>query len=214
VYHNTVEDEIAIEPPNRGDASEIYVRNNIARIYAPVYNLSDPDVVKEFNVFGTGNWGPTNIISDPMIADFDNRDFTLLPGSPAIDHGMFLPGYIGPGDYTGDFPDAGAYEYGVEPWYPGARIRWTDLYTLTLDDNGDGSFSISGFPMGRKPTADFTVRLGESGPVAEVTHWYNTDTHHAEVIVELDASGLPGDTPVFFSLDGHTFVQADQTLGQ
>jgi hypothetical protein len=84
-----------------------------------------------------------------------------------------------------------------------------DLYDMYLVDNGDGSLSVGGFPMGRKPTPDFTVRLGIDGPQASVTHHYNSETHFAEVFIDLDLSGLSGAVDVYFSLDGISFVKAD-----
>jgi hypothetical protein len=209
VYHNTVEDEIAIAPAGRNNPDGTYVRNNIMLGgYAPLYNPNDPFTVLEFNVIGSGSWGEFNLIADGMVMDFENQDFTLHPDSPAIDFGGFLDQGVEQ-DYTGDYPDAGAYEYGVEPWYPGARVRWVDLYDLYLVDNGDGSLSVEGFPMGRKPTPDFTVRLGIDGPQASVTHHYNSETHFADVVVDLDLSGLSGAVDVYFSLDGISFVKAD-----
>ncbi|MGC9451171.1 MAG: hypothetical protein ACP5I4_06950, partial [Oceanipulchritudo sp.] len=209
VYHNTVEDEIAIAPAGRNNPDGTYVRNNIMLgEYAPLYNPNDPFTVLEFNVIGSGSWGEFNLIADGMVMDFQNQDFTLHPDSPAIDFGGFLDQGVEQ-DYTGDYPDAGAYEYGVEPWYPGARVRWVDLYDMYLVDNGDGSLSVEGFPMGRKPTPDFTVRLGIDGPQGSVTHHYNSETHFAEAVVDLDLSGLSGAVDVYFSLDGISFVKAD-----
>lgn len=48
-----------------------------------------------------------------------NVDFSLKPGSKAVDAGKVLPGING--DYTGDAPDLGALEYGREAPHYGPR---------------------------------------------------------------------------------------------
>jgi hypothetical protein len=49
---------------------------------------------------------------DPMFAGPEEGDYTLLPGSPAIDGGLRLPGINDV--YAGQAPDMGAHEFGEE----------------------------------------------------------------------------------------------------
>jgi hypothetical protein len=53
-------------------------------------------------------WGQGNIDADPLLADPENDDYELLPGSPCIDTGT--PD-IPPGPWGGRRLDMGAYEY-------------------------------------------------------------------------------------------------------
>lgn len=52
-----------------------------------------------------------------QLVDSINSDFTLLPGSPAIDAGVPVRGFDGP--VNGARPDLGAYEHSQPPWKPG-----------------------------------------------------------------------------------------------
>jgi len=47
----------------------------------------------------------------------DKRDYTLRQGSPAIDAGVIVPGWVE--DFEGTAPDLGAFEYGRTPWTAG-----------------------------------------------------------------------------------------------
>jgi len=103
--------------------------------------------------------------TDPLLADPANRDFTPLPGSPAIDYGVvYLPGQI----YQGTSPDAGAVEAGTTPWIFGLHddpvssgnaalgfenpALWTPSYggpaaaTSSSTDHVEGMFSMSLVP--------------------------------------------------------------------
>jgi hypothetical protein len=209
-YNNTVEDEIAIAPGGRGNAEGIVVYNNImGGTFAPIYNPANPDVPFEFNLVRTGTWDG-NLTADPLLVDPANMDYRLMPESPAIDAGRHIPPYTN--NYSGEYPDMGAYESGGPFWYPGARVRWNDLHSLVLSPIGDGSFSVLGFPIGRKPTDNFTVRLGEEGPEATVTHSYQPDIHLPDVLVQIDTSGFSGTVPIYYSLDGVSFIEGTTPL--
>jgi hypothetical protein len=54
--------------------------------------------------------------------DAVNRDFTLRAGSPAIDKGVTISGWLT--TFNGSAPDLGAYEYGGPRWVAGAD--WQD----------------------------------------------------------------------------------------
>jgi hypothetical protein len=49
-----------------------------------------------------------------------NNDYSLQSGSPAIDAGVEVPGWVEAGSYVGSKPDLGAYEYGKPAWRAGA----------------------------------------------------------------------------------------------
>jgi hypothetical protein len=56
-------------------------------------------------------------------ADPRNRDYSLTALSTrAIDKGVEIAGWVGPGDYAGTAPDLGAYEFGKPRWTAGADI--------------------------------------------------------------------------------------------
>ena len=61
----------------------------------------------------TAYWKFTNAVA---------RDYTLRTGSPAIDQGVVIPGWVE--TFSGTAPDLGAYESGQPRWIPGAD--WQD----------------------------------------------------------------------------------------
>ena len=90
------------------------MKNNIFYEVASDWSYGKPTLE---NNLTTSNW-PTangNISGDPMFVDPDNNDFHLLPGSPAIDAGVALPGVTDDMDGVprpqGAGFDIGPYEY-------------------------------------------------------------------------------------------------------
>jgi hypothetical protein len=53
----------------------------------------------------------------PGFVDATNMNFQLTPVSPCVDEGVAEPDFAG--DFTGDAPDLGAYEFGREAWTAG-----------------------------------------------------------------------------------------------
>ncbi|MBI2844024.1 MAG: carboxypeptidase regulatory-like domain-containing protein, partial [Armatimonadetes bacterium] len=78
---------------------------------------------------GPGGVSQNNIqTSNPMLRDRPSYDFRLMPGSPAIDAGIVIPGITD--GYTGAAPDVGAYE-GDTLWLAGCKMwdvaaGWSD----------------------------------------------------------------------------------------
>jgi hypothetical protein len=50
-----------------------------------------------------------------------HRDYSLRAGSPAIDKGVVIPGWVE--SFSGSAPDLGAYEYGQPRWVAGADFQ-------------------------------------------------------------------------------------------
>ena len=61
---------------------------------------------------------------DPGWVNPQKGNLQLKSGSPAIDHGKFIPGISDqyPGGIKGENPDAGCYEYGGVIWEPGSTL--------------------------------------------------------------------------------------------
>ncbi len=89
-----------------------------------INNLSD----KSWDV---GTFFQTNLTTgSPWFVDPENGDFRLQSNSPAIDYGTVIPGITG--NYVGEAPDAGAYEYGGEDWTAGSDIEIPDLSDIVI----------------------------------------------------------------------------------
>ena len=78
---------------------------------------------------GIAIWYTVNTIyarSDTALWKFTNpinRDYSLRAGSPAIDAGKVIPGWVE--SFKGSAPDLGAYEYGEPRWTAGADWQET-----------------------------------------------------------------------------------------
>jgi parallel beta-helix repeat protein len=70
-----------------------------------------------------------------------NRDYSLRTGSPAIDAGVVVPGFVD--TYNGSAPDLGAYEFGQPRWVAGAN--WQDAaWTYPPSTQSVGRFPVAG----------------------------------------------------------------------
>ena len=68
-----------------------------------------------------GNDLRNNLIHpSPGFVDPESKNYQLAGWSPAIDRGMFIPGFTD--SYSGASPDIGAYEAGI-PWTAGADLN-------------------------------------------------------------------------------------------
>ena len=101
VFNNTL---LAQTTPSNNAAYQF--RNNIFRV----------------DGFSTGPNFSNNLFSDvdPLFANPNNGDFTLLNGSSAIDAGIVIPGITD--GYSGSNPDIGAFESGQTPWQAGSTL--------------------------------------------------------------------------------------------
>ncbi len=81
-----------------------------------------------------GNTFSNNMVTQtPFFTNLTTFDFTLTPSSPAIDTGAIIPGITN--GFSGNAPDAGAYEYGNTPWVPGSNVLIPNLSEVLIDTN-------------------------------------------------------------------------------
>jgi hypothetical protein len=112
-----------------GDTSAKCFNNTIVDTTDPAHK--DWETITTFSgtPFGALNknnlWGNSDTVkwlyTNPV-----QRDYTLRAGSPAIDKGEVIPGWVD--TYKGAAPDLGAYEYGDTAWTAGpdwAETPWT-----------------------------------------------------------------------------------------
>jgi len=112
-----------------GDTSAKCFNNTIVDTTDPAHK--DWETITTFSgqPFGALNknnlWGNSDTVkwlyTDPV-----RRDYTLRAGSPAIDKGEVIPGWVD--TYKGAAPDLGAFEYGDTAWTAGpdwAETPWT-----------------------------------------------------------------------------------------
>jgi hypothetical protein len=75
-----------------------------------------------------------------QLVNWTNEDFRLIPGAPAINAGVVIPGFTD--GYIGNAPDLGAYEYGSLAWNAGVGSR----PTLAITNPGAGSMTLMASP--------------------------------------------------------------------
>ncbi|MBC8009977.1 MAG: right-handed parallel beta-helix repeat-containing protein, partial [Burkholderiales bacterium] len=138
--------------------------------------------------------------------------FQLSPTSQAINTGAVIPGVTD--GFVGAAPDIGAFEYGLKPFVPGAKIRARDLAGLTVTPiTGGGSvrFLVAGLPAGRSLPESFRLKVGAAGASTDMTQ--NFDFVNHVVTASVTAPSVAGaDQPVQISLDGTTFTTLPATV--
>ena len=121
----------------------LFATNCILRSPAPIADLSttgSPDV-SYCNLPGSWLPGTGNIDVDPLLADPEGGDFSLLPGSPCINTGNPASG----DDPDGTVADMGAVTY--EPWtWLGGGVTGVGLQSYLAGSGG----LVAGDPMGLK----------------------------------------------------------------
>lgn len=137
IYNNTIvsgsNDTIFNYFATSADDSNTVVENNILDGYHPPGQdygyisggtpAEKTNLVTEQSYNGTG----TNpLFNDPaeLPTVYASGDYTLAPGSPAIDAGTSIPGITT--GYAGVAPDTGAFEYGTTTWVVGCS--WTGCF--------------------------------------------------------------------------------------
>jgi hypothetical protein len=154
----------------------------------------------------------TQVFADPA-----DNDYSLAPGSPAIDQGTELPpwtdGFVPPA------PDIGAYEYGLPKWTAGANVSaqsttipssqisvvsaTTDAANapLILDGDVNTQWTVIGFPQ------SVVLNLGGSYSVTGIsiqTPW----TQPSSFQVYLSSDGAQWADPVYSGGDLNASFQA------
>ena len=105
-------------------------------------NITDKEATdQEGNQESESTWEPqsdkqNNLVSKESFVSWEDNDFTLKTGAPAIDYGRVISVYTD--GFFGSMPDAGAYEYGVSPWQPG--VDWD----IDLGPAQDGCYDLPG----------------------------------------------------------------------
>jgi len=136
--HNTFIGAAPIAGLLAGDAVEMDYNNNLQ------INMDDVALADMF-IKGNHNYAPSDFV------DFNGKDFRLAAGSLAIDSGVLMPGIND--DYNGTAPDAGAFEFGEEPWQvghdfdekPEVAFNWKPLPGTNLFTNGQFKLAPSGW---------------------------------------------------------------------
>lgn len=129
VYNNVVWNMTARLPKGLKIAGSA-ARGGTERIYnntldAPS-NLPTEAALISNNIFGDPTPPaplPNNLYAEtnPLFANAANGEFSLLPGSPAIDTGIVVPGITD--GYNGAAPDIGAFESGRAAWRAGSNLN-------------------------------------------------------------------------------------------
>lgn len=83
--------------------------------------------------------------------DAINRNYTLRDGSPAIDKGEIIPGWVE--SYKGKAPDLGAYESGESRWVAGANWKESQWQYPPLSVNSATQLSLAS--VSQMPTIIF-----------------------------------------------------------
>ena len=101
---------------------------------APVFWTNDVDGYAASNNLFLAN-SPSS-----QLADWSQGNFNLVPGAPAVDAGVVIPGFTD--GYLGSSPDLGAYEFGGLPWSAGVE----SAPILNVTTNPDGSIALNATP--------------------------------------------------------------------
>jgi len=89
-------------------------------------------------------FGPNSIIADPLFVDPGNGDFSLIPGSLAIDAGIdvgLTQGFGGNPIPLGSAPDIGAYEAVIDPDNPPPVLQ--AIGDKSVDENAALTFTVN-----------------------------------------------------------------------
>lgn len=218
IYHNTIEGDLAADyKPSWNQVQDGAVfKNNIGT----VVDLNGPGLAQADNFEG-----------NPLYADADQQDYSLLFYSPVIDTVPDLGSpYTDPPMAPIGTPDQGALEYGQTPFVAGALILPEDAASLDAvcwqTAEGDVDCEIGNLPMGRKLPEGFGVRIGTGGAwgsdcrtVMNYVHGYPPDLtadppphHGVGVCLALSDNGLSGVQPIYLQYPGESWVDSGETI--
>jgi PKD repeat protein len=159
-----------------GGANAIVLNNIFTGAHATALRRVGGNSIASYNLFwnnGTHYEESTVDLAHTLVADpLVNPDWTLAPGSPAIDAGTAFFQWQGetvlnlpPGSYAGSAPDLGAFEYGGGPGAnkpPTVDAGPDQTITLPADAALNGTVNDDGLP--NPPGALTTAWSVDSGP--------------------------------------------------
>ena len=208
VYHNTIyrysdyststdteksgdAPRISLEFPPGGDYAGLQVFNNILAFeFVPVRGLMQEGNISRIDaekVFADGSGRAIDRLEEPR-----TFDFSLRPGSPAVDAGVPIPG-LNEG-FAGKAPDAGAYESGLPAWKAGhdfaqprdaAFVRPNFAYANLLENPGFELGKLAGWT----PTGTRSVRF-QKGSFAWNNEKLDVWSHYGGARLGAGANGL------------------------
>jgi hypothetical protein len=134
-------------------------------------------------------WAAHNIIyargdtATWKFTDAKNNDYTLRAGSPAIDAGTVIPGWVE--TYNGSKPDLGAYEFGQARWVAGAdwpEAPW--VYPPSENQSVAGPGPLLRTDLAIMKVMPGRLLIGVPGAIAWQSAVYDTrgarTAHHAQ----------------------------------
>lgn len=144
VYHNTIIGNAPAGRPGSYRQPQAFVEAN--------WNNNIQISMEKVDVLGSDTRG-NHLYTASDFVDFAGRDFRLAAGSGAIDTGIVLPG-VNDG-YSGEAPDAGAYEFGQPKWEaghdfvdkPNPTYDWVALPGTNLYEDGLISRGLEGWQV-------------------------------------------------------------------
>lgn len=224
-YHNTIVGLWRGVQTLTGQVGVTYKNNIFAFIENRIFDMNDATAISsDYNVvfpFNTSQW-PVNtwpsewsvyqsgsgqdahsLNVDPLLADWHNGNFHLLPNSPAIDKGLVIAGYNdGTGGsvlYAGSAPNIGAWENEFE-WVSGDRIR-----ELTYSVGATEPLLLRGVDAADLSFRPFSA-ICEDGNLVEVNVKHRTAAEWETVLCQWTLGGLLWRQTVLASSNGGALV--------
>lgn len=188
LVNNTIDGEIMLRPRGNNRLLGTELKNNIYRGIEPFSNTSD---VTFENNLSTSKF-------EGLFADLLNRDYRPLAGSDAV--------------------GKGAFEFGQQPWFPGATILETDLAALQIEINqpvnGTVSGRITGLPIGRKLPQDFQLIIGAAEPSGNFQSSYFDPMSNLSTVTftNVAISDQTGQQPIYIQIGDNQPIELGQMV--